>query len=152
VLLLNLAMAEPPVMAPQRHLQDEIYDASITDPETFWTQQASHLHWHKKPTRALTTSTKTLPSGTSHPHWQWFPDGEISNCYNCVDRHVEAGNGDSVAIYWDSPVSRTKEQYTYKQLLREVEILAGVLREEGVRRGDVVIIYSMALFYETRSD
>lgn len=129
-------------MAP--HPQDEVYEASIKDPEAFWAKQASHVHWHKKPTKTLATSTKELPKGVEHPTWQWFPDGEISNCYNCVDRHVEAGNGDNVAIYWDSPVSGNKEKYTYKQLLHEVETLAGVLREEGVRKGDVVIIYSMA--------
>ena len=56
---------------------------------------------------------------------------------------MENGNGDNVAIIWDSPVTRTKEKYTYRQLLEEVEVLAGVLREEGVRKGDVVIIYSM---------
>jgi propionyl-CoA synthetase len=56
---------------------------------------------------------------------------------------VEAGNGDNVAIIWDSPVTRTKERYTYKQLQNEVEIFAGVLREEGVRKGDVVLIYSV---------
>lgn len=125
------------------HLQDEVLKASIESPEAFWSAQAKHLYWHKAPSRALTTSTKKVSSTLSHPSWSWFPDGEISNCYNCVDRHVEAGNGETVAIYWDSPVTGTKEQYTYAQLLREVETLAGVLREEGVRRGDVVVIYSL---------
>ena len=127
------------------HPQDEVYDLSIKDPEAFWKRQAEYIHWHKKPSRTLVKGTKKLKSGVEHPSWQWYPDGEISNCYNCVDRHVEAGNGDNVAIYWDSPVSKSKEKYTYKQVLREVEILAGVLREEGVRRGDVVIIYSAAV-------
>jgi len=78
----------------------------------------------------------------SHPSTTWFPDGEISTSYNCVDRHVESGNGDATAIIWDSPVTGSKETYTYKQLLEEVEVLAGVLREEGVRKGDVVLVYS----------
>lgn len=52
------------------------------------------------------------------------------------------GLGDQVAIIWESPVTHTVEKYTYAQLLDEVEVLAGVLREEGVRKGDVVIIYS----------
>jgi len=138
------ARAVQAAMASSQHPQDEVYDASIKDPESFWASQASHLHWHKKPSRALQTSTKSLPSGTKHPHWSWFPGGEISNCYNCVDRHVEAGRGNDVAIIWDSPVSGQKEKYTYKQVLVEVETLAGVLREEGVRRGDVVLIYSMS--------
>jgi len=60
---------------------------------------------------------------------------------------VHNGNGDNVAIIWDSPVTGKKEKYTYRQLLDEVEVLAGVLQEEGVRRGDVVIIYSMCLVF-----
>jgi propionyl-CoA synthetase len=128
-------------MAP--HLQDEVHRESLDDPEAFWSRQASHLHWHKKPSRALKKSTKSLPGGITHPHWSWFPDGEISTSYNCVDRHVNSGNGDNLAIVWESPVSGSKEKYTYRQLLTEVETLAGVLREEGVRKGDVVLIYSM---------
>lgn len=123
------------------HRQDEVHADSIRDPETFWMNQAKHLHWDKQPTRALTTTTKTLASGATHPHWTWFPDGEISTCYNCVDRHVHAGNGDRTAIIWDSPVTGGKETFTYQQLLAEVEILAGVLKEEGVQRGHVVLIY-----------
>ena len=83
-----------------------------------------------------------LKDGTSHKHWEWFPDGEISTCYNCVDRHVIAGNGDNVAVIWDSPVTGSKEKITYRQLLDEVSTFAAVLREEGVKRGDVVIVYS----------
>lgn len=104
-------------------------------------RQADNLTWHKKPTRALNKSTKDLTKlNVSHDHWSWFADGEISTTYNCVDRHAKTG-GDNVAIHWDSPVTGQKEQYTYKQLLDEVETLAGVLREEGVKKGDVVLIY-----------
>lgn len=124
------------------HPQDEVQNYSFTDPESFWTQQALHLHWHKKPSKALIKTTKKLKSGKSHDHWEWFPDGEISTCYNCIDRHVIAGNGHLTAIIWDSPVTKTKERYTYKQLQSEVEIFAGVLQEEGVKRGDVVLLYS----------
>ncbi|KAL2055396.1 hypothetical protein ABVK25_004204 [Lepraria finkii] len=66
---------------------------------------------------------------------------EISTSYNCVDRHVKNGNSNSTAIIWDSPVTGGKEKYTYNRLLSEVETLAGVLREEGVRKGDVVLVY-----------
>ncbi|KAL2221471.1 acyl-coenzyme A synthetase [Thermoascus aurantiacus ATCC 26904] len=123
------------------HPQDAVHELSLRDPEAFWRHHADQLHWHRRPSRALRRSTKTLPSGVSHPHWSWFPDGEISTAYNCVDRHVAAGRGDHVAIIWESPVSGAKEKYTYRQLLDEVEVLAGVLREEGVRKGDVVLIY-----------
>lgn len=128
-------------MSPQ-HIQDQVYAASIQDPETFWRRQAENLYWHKKPTKAFQKSTKQLEkSKISHDHWSWYEDGEISTTYNCVDRHVANGNGDDVAICWDSPVTAQKEQYTYKQLLQEVETLAGVLREEGVKKGDVVLVY-----------
>jgi propionyl-CoA synthetase len=127
---------------PQEHPQDQVYQASISDPETFWSRQAEQIHWHRNPSKAFTKTTKYLKkSNISHEHWGWFTDGEISTTYNCVDRHVLSGNGDNVAIFWDSPVTRQKEQYTYKQLLQEVETLAGVLREEGVKKGDVVLIY-----------
>lgn len=124
------------------HPQDEVHSYSLSDPESFWKNQALHLHWHRQPSKTLNRTAKKLKSGTTHDHWEWFPGGEISTCYNCVDRHVEAGSGNNVAIIWDSPVTGKKEKYTYKQLQDEVEIFAGVLREEGVKKGDVVLIYS----------
>ncbi|KAF7896091.1 hypothetical protein EAF00_006106 [Botryotinia globosa] len=123
------------------HPQDEVQSQSLADPQSFWAKQASHLHWHKPPTQILTEKTKTLKSGTSHKHWEWFADGEINTCYNCVDRHVLAGNGEETAIIWDSPVTGCKEKISYQRLLKEVEVFAGVLREEGVGKGDVVLVY-----------
>ena len=70
------------------------------------------------------------------------PTGEISPTYTCVDRHVLAGHREKVAIVWKSPVTGVTEKYTYTRLLDEAEVLAGVLREEGVQKGDVVIVYS----------
>lgn len=129
-------------MAP--HPQTTALQHSLRDPQGFWSGHAERLHWHRKPSHALARRTKTLPSGVQHEHWSWFPDGEISTTYNCVDRHVHNGLGDQAAIIWESPVTHITEKYTYRQLLDEVEVLAGVLREEGVRKGDVVIIYSKA--------
>lgn len=141
---------------PKTHLhpQKSSHALSLSDPQTFWSSHADRLHWHKKPTQSLTltTRTKTLhPSGIQHDHWSWFEDGEISTSYNCIDRHVANGLGDHVAIIWESPVTKTTEKFTYARLLDEVEVLAGVLREEGVRRGDVVIIYSEYLTRYYRS-
>lgn len=124
------------------HLQDQVQHESLTDPEKFWWRQAQRLTWHKKPSQALKRTTKRLPSGVEHQHWTWFPGGEISTTYNCIDRHVKAGHESSVAIIWDSPVTGKKEKFTYKQLLEEVETLAAVLKEEGVKKGDTVLIYS----------
>lgn len=132
-------------MAPESlpHLQDEVLRQSLQDPKTFWARQAESLTWHKKPSKTLDRAKKSLEAGAvTHDTWSWFPGGEISTCYNCVDRHVAAGNGHVPAIRWDSPVTNTKETLTYAQLLDEVEVLAGALREEGVQKGDVVLIYS----------
>ncbi|KAK3360275.1 hypothetical protein B0T25DRAFT_473477, partial [Lasiosphaeria hispida] len=126
---------------PTDHPQDAVQHHSLTDPESFWGHQAEHLHWHKKPSAVLTRTSKSLPSGDEHDHWTWFPDGEISTCYNCVDRHVLAGNGDAPAILYDSPVTNTKQRITYRELLAEIEVFAAVLRQEGVKRGDVVLVY-----------
>ena len=126
-----------------RHLQNTVQAHSLYDPESFWSHQADQLFWHKKPSRALQRYTKRLPGGISHASFSWFPDGEISTSYNCIDRHVKAGNGDLTAIIWDSPVTEGTEKITYRQLLGEVETLTGVLREEGVKKRDVVLVYSM---------
>ncbi|KAK5634386.1 hypothetical protein RRF57_010100 [Xylaria bambusicola] len=124
------------------YLQDEVHSHSLRDPASFWAAQASLLHWHKPPTSTLTKTTKELESsGVEHPHWSWFDGGEISTCFNCVDRHVLAGNGDKPAVYWDSPVTGAKQTLTYAQLLDEVEVTAGALRNEGVKKGDVVLVY-----------
>lgn len=122
--------------------QDQVHRQSLEDPESFWAQQAEHVSWHRKPTSVLKKSTKTLKSGVEHPYWTWFDGGKISTCYNCVDRHVLAGNGDCPAIFYDSPVTKAKQVITYGQLLHEVETFAAVLRDEGVKKGDVVLVYS----------
>ncbi|KIW10270.1 hypothetical protein PV08_11232 [Exophiala spinifera] len=128
-------------MSPNNTVQDSVQHASLTNPEQFWDKHAKQLYWHKPYSFVLKQQTKILEDGTSYPHWSWFPDGEINTTYNCLDRHVKAGNGDKLAMAWDSPVSGSKEKYTYAAMLEEVEILAGVLREEGVKKGDVVLIY-----------
>ncbi|EMF12872.1 AMP-binding enzyme, partial [Sphaerulina musiva SO2202] len=126
-------------MAP--HKQDDAWVAHQQDPEKFWLHQAEQVAWHKSPTTAFTRTTKTILDGTRHGSWQWFPDGELSTSYNAVTRHVEAGHGHQIAIRWDSPVTRKKEEISYATLDEEVAVLAGALREEGVKKGDVVIIY-----------
>ena len=94
------------------HPQDEVLRHSLEDPEAFWSHQAEHLYWHKKPSAALKTTKRILKSGAAHDSWEWFPDGEISTCFNCVDRHVLAGHGGSTAIIYDSPVTGAKQRLT----------------------------------------
>lgn len=125
-----------------KHTQDKAFEESKNDPETFWLRQAKELVWHKEPSTAYKETTRHVKSeDVKHRSWAWFPDGELSTSYNCVDRHVEAGNGDKVAIIWDSPVSKNKQKITYSELQTEVAALAGVLREQGVEKGDTVIVY-----------
>ncbi|KAM0718239.1 hypothetical protein Q7P37_006571 [Cladosporium fusiforme] len=122
-------------------ITSDVHAASLNDPAKFWAHQAQQLTWSTTPTSSFKKSTRKLNDGTSHDSWTWFPDGELSTSYNCIDRHVEAGNGDTTAIIWDSPVSNSKQRISYAELQQEVATLAGVLREEGVEKGDVVLIY-----------
>lgn len=131
------------------HVQDEVQSDSLSNVESFWSRQARQLYWHEQPCQILKKTTKRLRNGVSHTHWTWFPDGEISTSYNCIDRHVRNGYGNATAIIWDSPVTGQKERFTYSQLLSEVETLAGVLREEGIKKGDVVLVYSNGPPYGT---
>ena len=112
---------------------DEVYQASVADPEAFWLQAAEAIDWHVAPARAL--------DAAAPPFYRWFPDGELNVCHNAVDRHVEAGRGDQAALVYDSPVTGTQRTYTYTQLRDEVAAFAGVLAGLGVERGDRVVIY-----------
>jgi propionyl-CoA synthetase len=131
--------------------QDEAHRSSLADPEAFWTRQAQQVDWAQRPSRALGVQTKRLAlSGASHADWAWFPDGELSACFNCVDRHVGGGQGAAPAILYDSAVAGgARARITYAELLVEVETFAGVLREEGVGKGDVVLVYSMQCHKKT---
>lgn len=109
------------------------YEASFTDPAGFWLEAANDIDWVTPPTAALDESGK--------PVYRWFPGAELNTCYNALDRHVEAGNGHRTALIYDSAMTNVKDLYTYSQLLQEVSLFAGVLRAQGVDKGDRVIIY-----------
>ena len=111
----------------------EIYAAAKNDPEAFWLKAAEGVDWVTPPTQALDSSNPPL--------YEWFTDTEVNTCYNAVDRHVEAGNGDRLAIIYDSPVTGQKSQLTYQELRDKVASLAGALAAKGVTSGDRVIIY-----------
>ncbi len=111
----------------------KIYEGWKADPEAFWMQQAETIDWDRPPSKAL--------SDENAPLYEWFADGMVNGCYNAVDRHVEAGNGDRVAIIHDSPVTNSVHKITYAELQTRVASLAGALRAKGVEKGDRVIIY-----------
>uniref|UniRef100_G3T6S1 Acyl-CoA synthetase short-chain family member 3, mitochondrial n=1 Tax=Loxodonta africana TaxID=9785 RepID=G3T6S1_LOXAF len=109
------------------------FAASVTDPERFWGKAAEEITWYKPWTKTL--ENKHLPSTS------WFVEGMLNICYNAVDRHVENGKGDKIAIIYDSPVTNTKATITYKEVLEQVSKLAGVLVKHGIKKGDTVVIY-----------
>jgi propionyl-CoA synthetase len=111
----------------------DVYEGWKADPEGFWMEQAKAIDWVKPPSRALFAENAPL--------YEWFKDAEVNTCYNAVDRHVLAGNGDRTAIIYDSPVTDTKARISYSELLEKVANLAGALASKGVTKGDRVIIY-----------
>ncbi len=111
----------------------DVWERSITEPEAFWGEAAKQIDWYREPTIVLDRS--------KDPIFKWFADGEMNTCFNALDRHVANGRGDSLALIYDSPVSSTKAQYTYRELLDEVSHFAGALRNLGVHHGDRVVIY-----------
>ncbi|OJY51612.1 propionyl-CoA synthetase [Pseudonocardia sp. 73-21] len=112
---------------------DDVFQASVDNPEAFWLKAAESIDWHVAPTRALDASNP--------PFYRWFPDGELNVCHNALDRHVEGGRGEQAALVYDSPVTGSQRTYTYAQLRDEVAVFAGVLAAQGVGRGDRVVIY-----------
>ncbi len=112
---------------------EEVYKSWQADPERFWMQAAQAIDWDTAPSKALTDKGDGL--------FEWFADGMTNTCWNAVDRHVEAGNGDRVAIIHDSPITHSKHEITFAELRDRVASLAGALRAKGVEKGDRVIIY-----------
>ena len=87
----------------------QAYALSLSDPEAFWGLAAEDLHWVKRWEKVLDTSQT--------PHGQWFVGGELNTCYNALDRHVENGRGDYLALIYDSPVAGNKvARFTYSEL------------------------------------
>ncbi len=111
----------------------EIYQGWKNDPEGFWENAAREIDWFKPAKKIFNADAGTYGS--------WFDGATCNTAYNCIDRHVENGRADQLAIIYDSPITGSKRSYTYRQLLAEVEALASVLRGKGIEKGDRVIIY-----------
>ncbi|MEJ2869188.1 acetate--CoA ligase [Actinomycetospora sp. OC33-EN08] len=102
------------------------------DLDAFWLARARELDWEREPTQGY--------DGSGHPFVTWFADGRLNVAHNCVDRHVAAGRGEKVALYWEGePGDRTA--VTYADLQRRVARAAHALTALGVGRGDVVVVY-----------
>ena len=125
--------APTPEFAAQTAATPHLYTDAQKDPATFWADQARNLlHWHKP-------FTKTL-DWTNPPFAKWFEDGELNVAFNCLDRHVLAGNGDRVALYFEGEPGDSRS-YTYAELTTEVKKAANVLLGLGVAAGDRVAVY-----------
>ncbi|MEM1218278.1 MAG: propionyl-CoA synthetase [Bacteroidota bacterium] len=118
----------------------KFYEESLQDPVGFWQKEAKEINWFKQPETILSKNEKDL--------YRWYADGELNTCYLALDHQVEQGRGDQVALIYDSPVTETKEQISYRELLSRTERFAGVLARLGVEKGDRVIIY-MPMIPET---
>ncbi len=121
-----------PEFAAAAVAKPELYDEARADRLAFWADRARELHWHRPFTETLDWSNP--------PFARWFADGEINVAYNCLDRHVLAGNGDRVALHWEGEPGDTRT-LTYAELTREVKRAANMLAALGVTRGDRVVIY-----------
>jgi len=111
----------------------EIYQKSIKDAKGFWAEVANDVFWYKKPTKILNSDNP--------PFYKWFQDGTTNTCYNAVDLHVKNGNGEKIAIIYDSPITNSQKKITYAELKDQVSIFAGALTSQGIKKGDRVIIY-----------
>lgn len=112
---------------------EEDFRKSLDDPDEFWGKASEDITWYKKWDRVL--------DNDNAPFSRWFAGGELNTCYNCLDRHVEAGRGDQDALIYDSPMTGQVEKYTYSQLTEIVARFAGGLQGLGIKKGDRVLIY-----------
>ena len=111
----------------------DVYKSWQADGEGFWAEQAKEIDWFKP-------ADKTF-DGDMGVYGRWFVGAQCNTCYNCVDRHVEAGRGEQAAVIYDSPITGAKQTFSFNELLDEVSHFAGGLQAKGVGKGDRVIIY-----------
>lgn len=107
--------------------------AACENPEDFWAAAAADIDWFDRWTKVFDDSQA--------PIYRWFTGGTLNTCHNCLDRHVQNGRGDQVALIYDSPITGTVAEISYSGLLTRVSRFAGALVALGVGKGDRVIIY-----------
>jgi acetyl-CoA synthetase len=109
-----------------------LYEKSIQDPEAFWAEAAGELHWFKK--------WDTVLDDSDAPFFRWFDGSRTNLSYNCLDRHIDAGRGDKIAIHWEGEPGDSRD-ISYSQLHLEVCRLANALKSRGVQKGDRIAVY-----------
>jgi len=121
-----------PLISEEKY--NELYKLSIDNPSDFWGEQAlSRLNWIKPFDDVLSTNMEKA-------EFEWFSNGKLNACFNCVDRHLK-NNGNDIAFIWESDDGSTSKKITYKELYEEVCRLSNLLKSRGVQKGDRVCIY-----------
>lgn len=116
-----------------KSLYHEVYARSLADPEGFWAEAAKEIDWIEPPKKIFDPSQGV--------YGRWFSGGVVNTCYNALDRHVERGRADQIALIHDSPLANSVTKFTYAELLAEVQALAAIMQDFGVAKGDRVILY-----------
>ncbi len=132
--MLELERFEPPAGFREQALLNDpaVYERAARDPQAWWVEQAQRLDWFE--------SWEQVLDDSNPPFYKWFVGGKINASHNCLDRHVAAGLGERVALHWVGEQGERRD-ITYAELLAEVKLLANALKDQGVRKGDVVGIY-----------
>ena len=137
----KISVFHPPAdFSAKAHLKslDEyrvLYDRSISDPDAFWAEQAEQrITWFRR--------WETVRQYDYHKaEIGWYLGGKLNACYNCVDRHVEAGRGDNTALVWEGNDPTESKTYSYAELQAEVQRAGSALKALGIVKGDRVCIY-----------
>jgi len=111
----------------------EVYESWQRDPEGFWGEAAHAIDWFKPADKVF--------DATAGVYGRWFTGALCNTCHNAVDRHVESGRADQIALIHDSAMTGRVTKFTYAELLGEITALAAVLADQGIEKGDRVIIY-----------
>ncbi|RUO41523.1 propionyl-CoA synthetase [Pseudidiomarina aestuarii] len=109
------------------------YESSLQKAAAFWLKQARDLHWFREPQVGYELKT----NGTA----AWYPDGQLNLAFMALDYHVDNGRGEQAALIYDSPVTQSKQVFTYRELRDQVAQFAGLLKKQHVKKGDRVVIY-----------
>ena len=121
-----------PLISEEKY--SELYRFSIDNPKEFWGEQAlSRLNWIKPFDDVLSTNMEKA-------EFEWFSNGKLNACFNCVDKHLK-NNGNDIAFIWESDDGSTSKKIIYKELYEEVCRLSNLLKSRGIKKGDRVCIY-----------
>ena len=118
------------------------YTFSVNDSDNFWSKKAERIDWYEK-------WDKISDVDFTKPQIRWFINGKLNVSYNCLDRHIENGHGDSIAFFWEGNDNSETKSYTYNELLVEVNKFSNVLKNLNVSKGDRVCLYTVSYTHLT---